>query len=83
MAREVWRIVIHKEATLEIDTDETTIEQAVEDNLLYDLDIEYDLLERDQPLSGRPALHNLISDLKNLYDALDFSPGIWDNRSIK
>ena len=47
VAREVWRIVIHKEATLEIDTDETTIEQAVEDSLLYDLDIEYDLLERD------------------------------------
>ncbi len=47
MAREVWRIVIHKEDTIEIDTDETTIEQAVEDNLLYDLDVEYDLLERD------------------------------------
>jgi hypothetical protein len=46
MPREVWRIVIHKEATLEIDTNETTIEQAVEDNLLFDLDIEYDLLER-------------------------------------
>ena len=46
LAREVWRVVIHKEATLEIDTEETTIEQAVEDNLLYDLDIEYDLLER-------------------------------------
>lgn len=44
--REVWRIVIHKETTLEIDTDETTIEQAVEDYVLYDLDIEYDLLER-------------------------------------
>ena len=47
MAKEVWRVVIHKEATLEIDTDETTIEQAVEDSLLYDLDIEYDLLERE------------------------------------
>jgi hypothetical protein len=46
MTREVWKIVIHKEAVLEIDTDETTIEQAVEDNLLYDLDVEYDLLER-------------------------------------
>jgi tetrahydromethanopterin S-methyltransferase subunit B len=46
LAREVWRVVIHKEATLEIDTDVTTIEQEVEDNLLYDVDIEYDLLER-------------------------------------
>ena len=46
VAREVWRVVIHKEATLEIDTDETTIEQALED-WMFDIEVQYDLLERE------------------------------------
>jgi hypothetical protein len=46
MARQVWRVAIYKEGILEIDTDETTIEQAVED-WTYDLEVEYDLLEED------------------------------------
>jgi hypothetical protein len=46
MAREVWRVSIYKEGIIEIDTDETTIEQAVED-WSYDLEVDYDLLERD------------------------------------
>lgn len=45
MAREVWRLVYHKEVTVEIDTEETTIEQIAED-LMYDIEIEYDLLEK-------------------------------------
>ena len=47
LAREVWRVSIYKEGTIEIDTDEITIEQAVED-WTYDLDVEYDLLEREE-----------------------------------
>jgi hypothetical protein len=46
MAREVWRVIYHKEVTLEIDTEETTIEQAAED-AMYDIEIEYDLIQRD------------------------------------
>lgn len=46
MAREVWRVSIYKEGIIEIDTDEITIEQAVED-WSYDLEVDYDLLERD------------------------------------
>lgn len=45
MAKEVWRVSVYKEGTIEIDTDEMTIEQAVED-WLFDLDVDYDLLER-------------------------------------
>lgn len=46
MARETWRVSIYKEGLIEIDTDETTIEQAVED-WLFDLEVDYDLLERE------------------------------------
>ncbi len=45
MAIETWRVSIYKEGILEIDTDEMTIEQAVED-WTYDLEVDYDLLER-------------------------------------
>lgn len=46
MARETWRVSIYKEGLIEIDTDEMTIEQAVED-WLFDLEVDYDLLERE------------------------------------
>ena len=46
MAIERWRVSIYKEGVLEIDTDETTIEQAVED-WAYDLEVDYELLERE------------------------------------
>ncbi len=45
MAIETWRVSIYKEGIIEIDTDEMTIEQAVED-WTYDLEVDYDLLER-------------------------------------
>jgi hypothetical protein len=47
MARQVWKISVYKEGILEIDTDETTIEQAVED-WCYDLEVDYDLLTEEQ-----------------------------------
>ena len=46
MARQVWQVSIYKEGIIEIDTDETTIEQAVED-WAYDLEVQYDLLEEE------------------------------------
>ena len=46
MAREVWRVSAYKEGTIEIDSDVMSIEEAVED-WLFDLDVEYDLLERE------------------------------------
>ena len=46
MSRQVWRVAIYKEGIIEIDTDETTIEQAVED-WTYDLEVQYDLLEEE------------------------------------
>jgi hypothetical protein len=46
MARQVWQVSIYKEGIIEIDTDETTIEQAVED-WTYDLEVQYDLLEEE------------------------------------
>jgi hypothetical protein len=46
MSRQVWRVSIYKEGILEIDTDEMTIEQAVED-WAYDLEVDYDLLEEE------------------------------------
>lgn len=46
MARQVWRVSIYKEGLIEIDTEETTIEQAVED-WTYDLVVDYDLLEEE------------------------------------
>lgn len=46
MARETWQVSIYKEGIIEIDTDETTIEQAVED-WMFDLEVQYDLLERE------------------------------------
>lgn len=52
MARETWRVSVYKEGLIEIDTDEMTIEQAVED-WLFDLDVDYDLIEREQdPIFG-------------------------------
>ncbi len=45
MSRQVWQVSIYKEGIIEIDTDEMTIEQAVED-WTYDLEVDYDLLER-------------------------------------
>lgn len=46
MAREVWQVSIYKEGIIEIDTDEISIEQAVED-WMFDLEVQYDLLERE------------------------------------
>ena len=46
MAREVWRVSVYKEGIIEIDTEEMSIEEAVEDWLI-NLDVEYDLLERE------------------------------------
>jgi hypothetical protein len=46
MSRQVWQVSIYKEGIIEIDTDETTIEQAVED-WTYDLEVQYDLLEEE------------------------------------
>jgi len=45
MAKEVWSVSVYKEGIIEIDTDEMTIEQAVED-WVYDLEVDYDLIER-------------------------------------
>ena len=46
LAREVWRVSVYKEGTIEIDSEVMSIEEAVED-WLFDLDVEYDLLERE------------------------------------
>ena len=46
MAKETWRVSVYKDGIIEIDTEETTIEQAVED-WMFDLNVEYDLLERE------------------------------------
>jgi hypothetical protein len=46
MSRQVWQVSIYKEGLIEIDTDEMTIEQAVED-WTYDLEVQYDLLEEE------------------------------------
>lgn len=46
MSRQVWQVSIYKEGIIEIDTDEMTIEQAVED-WTYDLEVQYDLLEEE------------------------------------
>jgi hypothetical protein len=46
MSRQVWQVSIYKEGLIEIDTDEISIEQAVED-WTYDLEVQYDLLEEE------------------------------------
>jgi hypothetical protein len=46
LARETWQVSIYKEGIIEIDTDEISIEQAVED-WMFDLEVQYDLLERE------------------------------------
>jgi hypothetical protein len=46
MSRQVWQVSIYKEGIIEIDTDEISIEQAVED-WTYDLEVQYDLLEEE------------------------------------
>jgi hypothetical protein len=46
MSRQVWQVSIYKEGIIEIDTDEMTIEQAIED-WTYDLEVQYDLLEEE------------------------------------
>ncbi len=46
MSRQVWQVSIYKEGIIEIDTNEMTIEQAIED-WTYDLEVQYDLLEEE------------------------------------
>ena len=46
MSRQVWQVSIYKEGMIEIDTDEISIEQAVED-WMYDLEVQYDLVEEE------------------------------------
>ena len=47
MARETWQVSIYKEGIIEIDTHDTTIEQAVED-WTYDIEVQYDLISREE-----------------------------------
>lgn len=46
MSRQVWQVSIYKEGIIEIDTDEISIEQAVED-WMFDLEVQYDLVEEE------------------------------------
>lgn len=44
MAIETWQVTVYKSGIIEIDTDEMTIEAAVED-WCQDLDVDYELIE--------------------------------------